>query len=125
MNRSPPLGIIILAILEIIAGLGWLGLASTTFLAAGAAAAFPILGVVFGGALIVLAAVMFLIGVFSFLLAWGLWTGRPWARTAAIILAVLGIIVALFSLPGSFIALLINILIIFYLTRPHVKAYFR
>jgi len=120
-----PLGITILAVLEVIGGLIWLGSAATIFAAAGAASLIPFFGLLAGGVLVIIAVVAVILGLISFALAWGLWTGARWAWGAAIVLSILGIILGLFTLPGGVITILINIAIIYYLTRPHVKAYFR
>jgi len=63
------------------------------------------------------------------LLSYGLWTGKSWAWTISLILAGLGIIMSLVGLiargaVGAIIALILNAVIIYYLTRINVKAYF-
>jgi predicted membrane protein len=57
-------------------------------------------------------------------MTWGLWSGKSWARTITMILAVISIVTSIFSLPGSLISILIEIVILYYLTRPHIKAYY-
>ena len=69
--------------------------------------------------------VILVLAILGFVMAWGLWTGRGWARTITIILSVLSIIAGLFSLPGSIISILIYGAIIYYLTRPYVRNYYR
>jgi hypothetical protein len=59
-----------------------------------------------------------LVGI-SGVMAWGLWSVKPWARTAQLVLAGLGIIVP-FSCP--FVVSLISIIV--YMLRPAVKARF-
>ena len=115
----------ILSILEVLAGLGWFGITSTFFIGAGAAVlAIPLVGVVVGGILVILGLITILLGAISFVVAWGLWNGRDWAWTAAIALAILGIILGLFTLPGGIITIIINLVVVYYLTRPHVKSFF-
>ena len=115
-----PLGITILAILEILGGLallaGGAGLA--------AAAAFGVFGFGFaalGGLLVIL-------GLLSFVVAFGLWTGRGWALTIGMILAIISVITNIVSIAsgsfGSIFGLIIALIIIYYLTRPHVRAFF-
>jgi hypothetical protein len=69
--------------------------------------------------------VLLILAVLGFVMTWGLWSGRTWARTITMILAVISIITGIFSLPGSLITILINIVILYYLTRPHIKTYFQ
>jgi uncharacterized membrane protein (DUF2068 family) len=69
--------------------------------------------------------VLLVLAVLGFVMMWGLWSGRSWARTITMILAVIGIITGIFSLPGSLIEILINAVILYYLTRPNIIAYFQ
>ena len=125
-----PTGITILVILEVIGGILLLiGGAGTLFLSAFITGFLPvgIPGAVTGlvyGFLTLVAGIMVIIALIDFFIAWGLWTGKGWAWIIALILAVLGAILGLLSLPGGIITLLINGLIIYYLTRAHVKAFF-
>lgn len=61
-------------------------------------------------------------------MTWGLWTGKGWARMIVLILAIMEAIFNLVALPFTFglsiIGLIIEIVIIYYLTRRHVKEYF-
>ena len=74
-------------------------------------------------------------GLVSFLLAYGLWGGRSWAWTVTLVLSTLGIVLWLSNIAGiitispstfwgSIINIAIYVAIIFYLTRPHIKAFF-
>ena len=69
--------------------------------------------------------VFLILAVVGFITMWGLWSGKSYARTITLILAVIGIVTGIFSLPGSIISILINIAIFYYLTRPHIKAYYQ
>jgi uncharacterized membrane protein (DUF2068 family) len=69
--------------------------------------------------------VLLIIAVLGFIMTWGLWSGKSWARTITMILAVISIITGVFSLPGSLISILIEIVILYYLTRPHIRAYYQ
>lgn len=64
----------------------------------------------------VLAAFFLLLTGISGVMGWGLWTVRPWARLAQLVLAGLGILTCTFAIP--------SIAIIVYLLRPAVKARF-
>lgn len=124
-----PLGITILALLEVISGLmlllsgvalaallGVMGATCSQMLGLGA---FGVLGTLVGT---VLGSLLIILGLISFLIAWGLWTGRGWAWTLGFVLAIIGLIMAL--LGFNIVSILINLIVIYYLTRPHVKAFF-
>lgn len=131
-KRERPLGITILAILEAIGGIIYL----TGILIIGlflemisefVPATLPRAGFLKGflGLIILVAAIVLLIlGLISFLLAYGLWTGKGWAWTLTFIFSIIGILLGLVSLPAVIITILINVVILYYLTRPHVKAFF-
>jgi hypothetical protein len=79
-------------------------------------------GIAFGAVLVVLAIV-------SFVVAYGLLKGRRWAWTVTIILSIISIVWNAITLAtaanfGGIISIIISGIIIYYLFRPHVKAYF-
>ena len=119
MRGPRPTGITILAILEILGGLALL-LGGAGLALVGAVAGF---GLAAG-----LGGVLFILGFGSFVVAFGLWNGRPWAWTIARALSVINIITSGISIAsggfGSIFGLLIALIIIYYLTRPHVRVYF-
>ena len=82
----------------------------------------------FGGLLPVIGGVLIVVALLDVVFAWGLWSGKGWAWILTSIFAVLGILFSLVSLIrgglGSIIILIIDIVIIYYLTRPNVKAFF-
>ena len=69
--------------------------------------------------------VLLILAVLGFIMTWGLWTGKSWARKITMILAAISIVTGLFSLPGSLISILINIAMLYYLTRPYIQAYYQ
>jgi len=71
-----------------------------------------------------IAAVLAIFGILALIDAYGLWVGAGWAWWLTIILSILGIIVGILTLPGGIIAIIIEALIIYYFTRPHVKQFF-
>jgi len=123
------MGVTILAVLEALGGLVWL-LAGAGMMMVGAL--MPIFGVglpMFLGAIAGLMSVIFLIfGIIAFVLAYGLFSGRGWAWLWSLVFAVIGIILALFEAMSSFgsgiLPMIIYLVIVYYLTRPHVKAFF-
>jgi cytochrome c oxidase subunit IV len=68
--------------------------------------------------------------VIDFIIAYGLFVGKKWAWVLSIIFSVLGIVTAVFSLfmrprMGEFLAMIIDLVILFYLMQPRVQAYFK
>lgn len=105
MEKEKPGGIVILAILYILSGIFALGGGAITFgLGEGVLAAV-------GGFLII-------VGVIDFAIAFGLWNLQPWARTVAIVFAIIGLL----SFP---IGTIISIIILWYLFKPEIKEAFQ
>jgi hypothetical protein len=115
MQKSRPLGVTIIAILAVIGGVGSLSSGLIVM------ALIPILGIIFGGILII-------IGLANFAVAYGLWKGLKWAWIITLIVSVIGIIVGLGSLAvrdtASIFHIIVNAIVIYYLYRPNVKAFF-
>ena len=110
MQTHRPLGVTIIAILMILTGIGFLALGTVLLI------------VLIGFAFIVLA-------IAYFVMAYGLWKGKKWAWTISLILAGIGIIVGIASVvnkngSGAVVQIIINAIIIYYLFRPNVKAFF-
>ena len=80
------------------------------------------------GLVAVVGAIMFILGIVMLGLAWGLWTGKGWAWTLAVVFIVIGIIVGVAQMiAGGYhgiLTLIIQVIIVYYLFRPKVKAYF-
>lgn len=140
-----PLGIAILAILGLIGGIilllaglaviGITGIASVAFLSDPSsipvpAALITVLGTMIGVAFLIIAIILLLI--FR-----GLWIGSNWARVLMLIFLVLGVISSLWTivelvqvaivldeLTSPIITLLIELIFIYYLTRPHVVDFY-
>jgi hypothetical protein len=135
MKPPRPLGISILAILELLFGVLALIFGAILAAASGAivsAASSVGLGSISSGVLGTFIAVLgggvAVAGLIGILIGWGLWTGRGWARIVAIILTAIGVIGGLVTLILSIytgiVSLIIDLLILWYLFRPNVKAYF-
>lgn len=121
-KRSRPFGVTIIAILIIIAGV------ISLFIGIGAVAIGPLIGLVF----VVIGAISLALGVAYLVMAYGLWKGKGWAWTISTIILFIGIVIDIISLPrrstgdivSSIVSIAINAVILYYLYRPHVKAYF-
>ena len=70
--------------------------------------------------------VIFLIGAaINFVLAWGYLSGMGWARVIGLIFASIGVLGGLVTFPAGIFNLVLNGLIIYYLTRLHVYRWFK
>ena len=72
---------------------------------------------------------LLILAITSFCLAYGFWSGKAWAWTIGMALAVFGIIFSVFSLYvrptlGEVIYLLANLIVIYYLIQPRIHGYF-
>jgi len=116
-----PTGVTILAVLEIISG----AIAITFGIFFGAmmgSAGMGMMGRDYGAVMGLISSVVVALGAVSFVMAWGLLKGKPWAWTVTLILTIISLI---FDLPSvNIIGLIIDVVILYYLFRPHVKAYF-
>ena len=121
-----PTGVTVLAILELFGGIitilfGMAAIVSSTFLNPYGYAVVAGLAVASGGALV-------LFGVLAVVVGYGMWSGKGWSWTLAVVLYGLGVVFSLVyiavGLWSNILALAIDLLILWYLWRPHVKAYF-
>ena len=120
-----PTGVTIIAVLVIISGIFTIGFGA--LFGAFLGSFMGSMGDNFfedGGIIITaLSGVMVALGILSFVMGWGLLKGKPWAWTVTLILTIISLI---FAIPSSnVISLIINAVILYYLFRPHVKAYFQ
>jgi len=80
------------------------------------------------GVVSVIGVVIIIVAFLYLVLAWGLWTGRGWAWTVSLVLAILGIIIAILSLlrGGVFtlLVLVLDAIIVYYLYTPNVRSFF-
>jgi uncharacterized membrane protein (DUF2068 family) len=124
-KEGRPTGVAILAVLEAIAGVYYLVTGFGDFIAGYIIRTLARSGIPYDIIPLIprlLGAVLIIIGLVSLLLAWGLWTGKGWARLTALVFAILSIIASLLSF--HLIGLVIDVIIVYYLTRPNVKQFF-
>jgi hypothetical protein len=148
-KQSRPRGVSIIAILIIITGvlslLLGIGLVvigpflmnglQTTSSNLGSQIEPQILGIIF----LVFGAIWLALGVANLVMAYGLLKGMGWAWTISIIVLFIGIVIDIVSLSitsvgvfsntgsnllGNIVGIGISAFIVYYLSRPHVKAYF-
>lgn len=147
--RHRPIGVTILAILGVIAGLFVLVSAIGSFALAGYFSMTTIPSDVqqqipqwfldiAPAFLIGTGIVMIIVAILLFAVAWGFITGRNWTRVLAIILLALGVIASILGFLGQVasgyfgvgsigslvLSIIIPVAIIWYLTTTHVKAWF-
>lgn len=116
-NGQRPFGVTLLGILYILQGLMWLVLPFVVTVMLAGFIGDEIAGIDFAALSLICWIPFIIIAVFYFLVAFGLFAGRGWARLIAIILAILGLL----NFP---IGTIISIIILIYLFRADVKAYF-
>ena len=137
-SKTRPTGVTVIAILNIISGIimliGGVGLAAIGSIlptmttldpnAAGQMAIAGLLGV--GG--VAVGGILIILGLISFIVAWGLLKGKSWAWSVTVILSIISVVIGIISLVagnfGSIVNIIIAGIIIYYLYRPHVKAFF-
>lgn len=130
-----PLGVTIIAILMVISGIVMI------VAGAGAVALVPFIpamqteelatdisSTILGGFAVASGTMMLILGIASLVIAYGLFKGKSWGWTAAVVLSIIGVVLSAVSIAtgnfGAIISLIINGVILYYLYRPHVKAYF-
>ncbi len=81
-----------------------------------------------GVGLLAIGGILLAIGIVSFVVAYGLLKGKRWAWTLTVILSIISIVLAAISIAAgnipSMINIIISVIILYYLYRPHVKAFF-
>jgi hypothetical protein len=90
------------------------------------------MGEMMGGFMAVLGgvftAIFAIIAVISFLIAGALFSGKRWGRTITIVFSIINLIIEAVSLvsgnPFAIASVILNIIILWYMWRPHVIAYF-
>ena len=111
-----PLGVTILAILEILGGIlsiiGGFGLVTLAMLMGPLGFLFMIVG-----------GLTLLLGIIALIIGWGLWSLKSWAWMAALIINLINLILNILS--GGYLSAVINLIIIIYLQQGDIKSRFR
>ncbi len=126
IRPTRPTGVTILAVLQIINGIGDILLGVLLVL---------VFGVLGGGAtaLLLLGVLAFGLGIFSVSLAYGLWTGKGWAWSLSVIGATIGLALGVLGLVvggltvnslAFLIPIIFSVLILVYLNTNTVLAFF-
>ena len=81
-----------------------------------------------GGGILAIGGILIAIGVLSFMVAYGLLKGKSWAWTLTVVLSIISIVLNVISIATgnvtSIVSVIISGIILYYLYRPYVKAYF-
>jgi hypothetical protein len=81
-----------------------------------------------GGGFLAIGGILIAIGIFSFVVAYGLLKGKDWAWTLTVVLSIISVVLNAISVAmgniASIVSIIISGIILYYLYRPHVKAYF-
>jgi len=124
-----PTGITILAVLQVLGGLAFLGFGALLMVVSGfiGSAAFfenmPVTPRLVGGlAAGVLGIITIFLGLLSFAVSYGYWYGLKWAWALGMGISIISLLISLVS--GNVLGIFIDALIIYYLTRPYVKSFF-
>jgi len=124
-SEGRPTGVTFLALLEAIIGLYYLITGFNELFTAAVIRSLMLAGIssqILPMVPRALGTMLIIFGFLSLFLAWGIWTGKGWARMVALVIAALGIVLSFLSF--HLIGLVIDIIIVYYLTRPKVKEFF-
>lgn len=122
-----PLGITILGILHLIGGSVSLIMAVLGAAMLGVSGGMGYLGMfsaVLGGMFLIMFGIL---AVIEFVIAGALFSGKQWGRIIVIVLSIISLIIGLASIVGnpfSVLTLVLDAVVLWYMWRPHVIAYF-
>ncbi len=122
MNR--PLGVTILSILNAVGGM-LLIMAGISVLVYGNVYAKMLMR--FGEMAFLanyLAVAFILAGAMGIVIGFGLWIGATWAWWIYLVVLIINLISAILTLPKTIFGVIITLIVIYYLTRPHVREFF-
>ncbi len=123
-SQIRPVGVTILAILEVVSGI--LGIVGGAFLLG--LAEMIVFRVRLEAILMILSLIFMIIGFVQLVMAYGLWTAQGWAWTGTLIFAVIGAIFAVVNMARGniwgLITLILDLAAIFYLNTPKVRSFF-
>ena len=137
--KKRPTGVTVIAVLVIIGGILFL-LAGIAVVAVGYLfISSQIIGLVF----VIIGAILLAVGIGFLVVSYGLLKGKRWSWTITVILLFIGIAIDVASIiifgyftfnmdtsifltsnSGSIASIIISVIILYYLYRPHIKSYF-
>jgi hypothetical protein len=136
--KKRPTGVTVIAVLVIIGGILLL-LAGIGVVAVGSLSISQIIGLGF----VIIGAILLAVGIGFLVVSYGLLKGKRWSWTITVILLFIGIAIDVASIiifgyftfnmdtstfltnnSGSIASIIISVIILYYLYRPHIKSYF-
>jgi hypothetical protein len=123
-EKKRPTGVTILAVLNVIIGIADLTNIATIL---GVGGLISMIGGTFfdlAGAAVIVEGVLVLQGIVLFVLAYGFVNGKSWGLALGLIFGVWDIIIGLILLPAGVIRVIYGSIVISYLMRPNVRAFF-
>jgi hypothetical protein len=132
---SRPTGVTIIAILNIIGGIimlfGGIALVAAGSILPSFQMTDELSGVpswLIGTGAIAMGIIVIILGIISFVVAYGLLKGAGWAWSLTVVLSIVSIVLNAISIAsgnfGGIISIIISAIILYYLYRPHVKSFF-
>ena len=124
---SRPLGVTLLGILHLIGGSGSLVMAAAGAAILGVSGGmgyFGMFSAALGGIFLILFGIL---AVIEFVIAGALFSGKPWGRIIVIILSIISLIMGLVTIIGntfSLLSIILDVIVLWYMWRPHVITYF-
>lgn len=83
-----------------------------------------VLGTIVGAMGGLIGAILALLGILSFAIAYGLLKGMRWAWTLSLVFWAIDVILGLLALPNGILRIVVGGILLLYLTRPHIRAFF-
>jgi outer membrane protein assembly factor BamB len=124
LKLARPSGVTVLVVLEILVGLVLLGGGAIFAFLSSWIGESPFIPSEFNIPIAAMSWGIFVVaGLVSFIEVFGMWRGSRWAWILGLILAGLGIILGITSLPTGIVYIAIQANVIYYLTRPHVRQF--
>ena len=110
-----PLGVTILAILQLLGALALFSIGALAVLA----------GILLAPWFLLIAAIPLILGIVGFILFYGLWNLKSWAWIWTIVVNILTIVTSLTNISGQILSIAISLIIVIYMFSPGTKEHFR
>jgi len=135
-GKKRPTGVTVVAILEVLGGVSGLAAANIVLsifatmsgtvggVTGRVASGFGILEGFFAVVGGLIGSILLLVGIANFFIAYGLLKGSGWAWILCLVFAIIGIALGIILLPIGIVSIIADAVIVYYLTRPHVKEFF-
>lgn len=122
-----PLGITILGILHLIGGIASVIMAVVGAAMLGGSAGMGMMGMFSAALGAGFLALFGVLAIIEFVIAGALFSGKSWGRIVVIVLSIISLIIGIVSVfgnPASILTIILDVIVLWYMWRPHVIAYF-